>query len=63
MKKRNNSQTINAEELAKQRPVLTESEMRNFYTYEEAVEECLRLFDEGVEQLYKEYDLHKNNKG
>ena len=44
-------QTLDISELVKQRPVLTEEEMRNFYSYEEAVQECMRLLDEGINKI------------
>lgn len=53
-KKNNKSQTL-VEELVKQHPILTEEETNNVYSYEEAVQECMRLFDEGVKQVNQEY--------
>lgn len=43
--------TVNIGELTKHRPVLTEEEMNKFYTYEEAVDEAMRLFDETVAEI------------
>lgn len=43
--------TVNIGELTKQRPVLTEEEMNKFYTYEEAVDEAMRLFVETVAEI------------
>ena len=55
MKKNNSNQTLCIEELVKQRPILTEEEINNFYSFDEAVQECMRLFDEGVEKINQEY--------
>jgi hypothetical protein len=51
MNKKKNNMTVNIGELTKQRPVLTEEEMNKFYTYEEAVDESMRLFDETVAEI------------
>lgn len=51
MNKKKNNMTVNIGELTKQRPVLTEEEMNKFYTYEEAVDEAMRLFDETVAEI------------
>ena len=53
---RTNNQTICVEELVKQRPVLTKEEMKNFYSYEEAIQDCLCMFDEEVQKIKKEFD-------
>lgn len=51
MNQKKNDITVNIEELLKQRPVLTEKEMNEFCTYEEAVDEAMRLFDEAVAEI------------
>lgn len=51
MNKKKNNMTVNIGELTKQRPVLTEEEMNKFYTYEEAVDEAMRLFVETVAEI------------
>lgn len=51
MNQKKNDITVNIEELVKQRPVLTEKEMNEFCTYEEAVDEAMRLFDEAVAEI------------
>ena len=57
MKKINvKKQSVCIEELVKQRPVLTEEEMNEFCSYEEIVSNALRLFDEEVQKIWKEYD-------
>ncbi|MBR3087532.1 MAG: hypothetical protein IKH02_00765 [Prevotella sp.] len=63
MRKHNNHQTLCVEELARQNPMLSEAEMNDCYTYEEAVQECIQLFDEGMKQIDKEYASYKNKKG
>ena len=42
---------LSIEELVKKRPVLTKEEMNEFCTYEEAVDEAMRLFDEAVAEI------------
>ena len=57
MKKINvKKQSVCIEELVKQRPVLTEEGMNEFCSYEEIVSNALRLFDEEVQKIWKEYD-------
>ena len=51
MNKKKNNMTVNIGELTKQRPVLNEEEMNKFYTYEEAVDEAMRLFVETVAEI------------
>jgi hypothetical protein len=60
-KDNNHSQTLCIEEIVKQRPILTEEEMSNFYSYDEAVQECMRLFDEGMDKINQEYALRTNS--
>ena len=45
---------LSIEELVKQRPVLTEEEMNEFYTYEEAVDEAMNLLDEEMAKILKQ---------
>ena len=59
MNKKKNNVTVNIGELVKQRPVLTEEEMNEFYTYEEAVDEAMRLLDKTVAEIY---DSERNGK-
>ena len=63
MEKKNiKSQTL-VEDLVKQRPILTEEEMNSFYSYDEAVQKCMQLFDEGVNQVNQEYvNYYKKSK-
>ena len=58
----NKHQTLCIEELVKQRPIRTEAELNDFYSYEEAVQECMQLFDEGVKQINQEYALYTGKK-
>jgi len=58
MKKK--SQMINIDELVKQRPVLTEEEMKEFCTYEEIVADAKAMFDEEIQKLWKEYDSRRS---
>lgn len=61
MKRRNNnSQTLCVEELVKHYPILTEEEMKDFYSYEEAVQECMHMFDEGVVKINQKYAIRTN---
>ena len=53
---KHNSESLSIEELVKQRPKLTEDEMAEFCTYEEAVAEALQMYDEEVRRIWKEYD-------
>ncbi len=49
MKKKNNTiQTSLVEKSVKQRPILTEEEMKDFCTYDEIVTDTLRMLDEKV---------------
>ena len=47
--------TLDVDELARQNPILTEEDLEDCYTFEEAVQECIRQYDEGVKQINKEY--------
>lgn len=60
MKNNKPNQTLCLEDIVKERPILTESEMNNFYTYEEAVAECIRLFKDGVNTHLQDYDNDTN---
>ena len=51
---------INIDELVKQRPVLTEEEMKEFCTYEEIVADAKAMFDEEIQKLWKEYDSRRS---
>jgi len=52
MKKKNNTiQTSLVEKSVKQRPILTEEEMKDFCTYDEIVTDALRMFDEKVKNI------------
>ncbi len=44
------------EEIVKQRPVLTEAEMSNLCTYDEIVDDALRVFDEKVNRIIQQND-------
>lgn len=59
-KKNNNNQTLCIEELVKQRPILTEEEMKEFCTYEEIVADAKAMFDEEVQKIWREYDSHQS---
>jgi len=52
--------TLDVDELAKQNPILTEEDLEDCYTFEEAVKECIRQYDEGVKQINKEYAANSN---
>lgn len=55
MKYKNKSNSsICIEDIVRNQPIITEEEMRNFYTYDEAVAECIRLFDEGMRKIQEE---------
>ena len=54
-------QTLDISELVKQRPVLTEEEMKEFCTYEEIVADAIVMFEEEVQKIWREYDS-KNRK-
>ena len=55
MRNNRNRQTL-VEELAKQRPVLTEEEMKDFCTFEELVSDAKLIFDEKVKNIIQTYD-------
>ena len=56
MKEKKEQPTLNIDELAKQRPVLTEEEMKEFCTYEEIVADAIVMFEEEVQKIWREYD-------
>jgi TPR repeat protein len=45
---------LSIEELVKQRPVLTEEEMNEFCTYEEAVDEAMNMLDKEMAKILKQ---------
>lgn len=60
MKNNKPNQTLCLEDIVKEIPILTESEMNNFYTYDEAVAECIRLFEDGVNKHLQNNDNSTN---
>ena len=61
MKKKNNTtQTSLVEESVKQRPILTEEEMKDFCTYDEIVTDALRMFDEKVKIIITKNGQHNS---
>jgi len=54
--KNNKSHQIIVEELVKQRPILTEEEIKDFCTFEEIVADAKSIFDEKVKKIIQEYD-------
>ena len=59
MKNNNKRQTL-VEELAKQRSILTEEEMKDFCTFEELVADAKLMFDEKVKNIIQTYDNCKS---
>lgn len=49
-------QTLDISELVKQRPVLTEKEMKEFCTYDEIVADAKEMFEEEVQKIWREKD-------
>ena len=54
MKKNEIDLTININELVRQRPVLTEEEINEFCTYEEAVDEAMNMLDKEMAKILKQ---------
>ena len=55
-KKNNKHQTLCIEEITKELPILTESEMNNLCTYEEILNDALIMFDEKVKNIIQTND-------
>ena len=59
-KDNNCNKALFIEQMAKQRPILTEEEINNFCTFEEIIAEAKTMFDAEIDRIWQEHDSHKH---